>query len=186
MPQKKDPFVTWMLIGIPVLFIVATPLHFLYDWTGKNMAVGLFTPVNESPWEHLKLTFWPILIWWIIGYLLFGRKKTGAFPSYAVSCAAAEIVCSLFIIAFFYTYTGAFGIESLFLDIMSLLLGLIVGILLAVHVYKYSTPGTVAALVSIAILFVMAVAFIRFTFCPPKIPLFKDAPTNTYGIYELQ
>lgn len=183
MQHKKDSFVTWILIGIPVLFIVASPLHFVFNWSGKNVLVGLLTPVNESPWEHLKLTFWPILIWWVIGYLHFGRKKEKAFKSYVIPCAATEVVCGLFIITFFYTYTGAFGIESLIIDIISLLLGLIFSILLAIHVYRYSTPSTAAAVISVVILIVMAVIFICLTFYPPHIPLFMDPPTNTYGIY---
>ena len=31
--------------------------HFVYDWTGENAVVGLFTPINESTWERLKLLF---------------------------------------------------------------------------------------------------------------------------------
>jgi hypothetical protein len=180
--KKKDPFVGWVLLGIPVFFIAATPLHFLFEWTGNNICVGLFAPVNESPWEHLKLTFWPILIWWILGYLFYGKKNENALPRFTVSCAVAEIVCSLFIIAFYYTYTGAFGIESLILDILSLLLGLILGLLLAIHIYSCSNPGKGAMFLSAVILLVMAGAFIIFTFMPPHIPLFKDPPSGTYGI----
>lgn len=35
-------------------------LHFLYDWL-PNPIFALFSPVNESLWEHGKLIFWPIL-----------------------------------------------------------------------------------------------------------------------------
>ena len=45
-------------------FIITTlaggPLHFLYDWV-PNPVTALFSPVNESLWEHGKLIFWPIL-----------------------------------------------------------------------------------------------------------------------------
>jgi hypothetical protein len=167
-----------MLTGIPVLFIIATPLHFLYNWTGKNKVVGLLTPVNESPWEHLKLTFWSMLVWWVIGYLRFGIKEENVFPSYVVSCAVAEIVCILFIIAFYYTYTSVFGIESLILDILSLLFGLISGILLAIHVYKYSKPGDIATIISIGFL---ADIFICYTYCPPHIPLLSFEETLLFG-----
>lgn len=180
--QSNRPFFKWVLIGIPILFIIATPLHFLYDWTMQNIVAGLFTPVNESPWEHLKLAFWPILIWWVIGYLHFGRKQDKCFSQYAISCVMAEIVSVLFVITFFYTYTGAFGIESLFLDILSLLLGLLIGFLFAIHVHKYSTPSTLAKFISIVILIIMVSTSIFFTFVPPHIPLFADPTTGTYGI----
>ena len=35
--------------------------HFLYDWTGGSSFAALFCPINESPWEHLKLLFFPFL-----------------------------------------------------------------------------------------------------------------------------
>jgi hypothetical protein len=179
----KDPFVLWILLGIPILFIAASPLHFLYGWTGDSPAVGLFAPVNESPWEHLKMTFWPILIWWIVGYLAFGAKKEGAFPRAAVSCAVCALTCNLFIVAFFYICTGAFGVESLLLDILSVLLGLAVGVLLAVHVTKHTSPGAFAAFLAVVLLLLMAGSFIYFTFAPPHLPIFRDPPSGSYGIY---
>lgn len=57
----------WILFGIPVVFLAAGLLHFVYDWSGEATIVGLFTPVNESVWEHLKLLFWPLFVWWMIG-----------------------------------------------------------------------------------------------------------------------
>jgi hypothetical protein len=180
--SKKDPFVIWMLLGIPVLFIVASPLHFLFDWSGKNMIAGLFTPVNESPWEHLKLTFWPILVWWTLGYLLFSRRKERVFGRYAVSCAVSAFVSTVFVAAFFYTYTGALGVESLIVDIISLFLGLFLSIILAQHVYKRTKPGLFAAFIAVVIIMIMAAAFLFFTFTPPHLPIFKDPPTGTYGI----
>lgn len=180
--SKKDPFLAWMLLGIPILFVIASPLHFLYEWSGKSVVAALFTPVNESPWEHLKLTFWPILVWWLIGYLLFGTQKKRSFSSFAVSCAVAEVICTLFIVSFFYTFTGAFGVESLILDIISLFLGLFFGISLAKHVYKHTKPGGTSAFFAVLILIIMAAAFIYFTFAPPHIPVFKDPPSGSYGI----
>lgn len=179
---KKDPFVVWMLIGIPILFIAASPLHFVFEWTGDNFVAGLFTPVNESPWEHLKLTFWPILVWWFIGYLLFLRRKDAGFAQFAVTCAVTQVVSAVFIEAFFFTYTGAFGIESLVIDIISLFLGLLFSIILARHVYKHTKPGMFAAFISTVILIIMAASLIYFTFAAPHLPIFMDPPTGTYGV----
>lgn len=180
--SKKDPFVIWMLLGIPILFIAASPLHFVFGWTGKNIVTGLFTPVNESPWEHLKLTFWPILIWWIIGYLLFLRRKEAGFARFAVTCAVSQFVCAVFIESFFYTYTGALGVESLIVDIISIFLGLLFAILLARHVYKHIKPGMFAAFIAMLIILFIAAVLLYFTFYPPHLPIFMDPPTGTYGI----
>lgn len=180
--SKRDPFVIWMLIGIPILFIAASPLHFVFEWTGKNLIAGLFTSVNESPWEHLKLIFWPILIWWSIGYVLFLRRTDAGFARFAVTCAVSEFVCAVFIEAFFYTYTGAFGIESLIIDIISLFLGLFFAIVLARHIYKHTKPGMFAAFIAVVVILIMAAAILYFTFEAPHLPIFMDPPTGAYGI----
>lgn len=172
--RKSPPFVRWLLTGIPILFIIAVPLHFLYDWTMENKVVGLFAPVNESLWEHLKLAFFPILIWYIAGYYRFGRSQKRDWPKYVLSCAAAEIGCFLFIPAFFYTYTGAFGIESLILDIFSLLLALLFSFLPAIHIWKFAKTNTAAGILALALLVLMCGAFFCFTYFPPHIPLFAD------------
>lgn len=41
--------------------ILGTLLHFTYEWSQNNAIVGLFSAVNESTWEHLKLLFFPML-----------------------------------------------------------------------------------------------------------------------------
>ena len=41
---------------------MGTLLHFLFDWTGGNAVVALFSAVNESIWEHLKLLFYPMVL----------------------------------------------------------------------------------------------------------------------------
>lgn len=58
-----------ILISVPVLFIIGGFMHFLFDLTGKVPVIGAFVPVNESPWEHLKMAFYPMLVWWIAYYL---------------------------------------------------------------------------------------------------------------------
>lgn len=37
--------------------VLGVLLHFTYEWAGDNAVVGLFSAVNESTWEHLKLLF---------------------------------------------------------------------------------------------------------------------------------
>jgi hypothetical protein len=180
--SKRDPFLVWILLGIPLLFIAAYPIHFLYGWVGKSVVMGVFAPVNESAWEHLKLAFWPMLIWWIVGYLLFLRKKEGGLGRAAVTFAAAGLLCVLIIEAFYYIHTGAFGFKSLAFDITSLFVGLLTGILLARHIYKHTKPGKFAAFLAIVLILVMTASFVYFTFDPPHLPIFRDPPTGLYGI----
>ena len=44
----------WEIAEFIFIAIVGTLLHFVYDWSGQNPAVGIIAPVSESTWEHLS------------------------------------------------------------------------------------------------------------------------------------
>jgi hypothetical protein len=179
---SRDTAQNWILLGIPVLIIVGSLMHFVYEWSGNSTIVGIFAPINESVWEHLKMAFWPMLIWWLVGYFLLSINNKISAEEWFVSCVIAELICLLVIVSFYYTYTGALGIESLILDIFSLFLGVAVGQCLALHVYKYKKFNHYCLYIAVTILIFMAITFIVFTFYPPHIPLFEDPSTKIYVI----
>jgi hypothetical protein len=172
----------WILWGIPVLFAVGGLTHFLYEWSGNQIFAGLFTPVNESVWEHLKMSFWPNLLWWLLGYLLFFKKVRIQPAQWILSCGVSLIVAPLVIVSFFYTYTGALGIESLALDIFSLFLGLAAAQVLAYYTYKNVNCSLSCLILSVIVIGLLAAAFLLFTFDPPHLPLFLDMASGRYGI----
>ena len=60
--------------------VLGVLLHFTYEWSGDNAVVGLFSAVNESTWEHLKLLFFPFLLLTILEVLLRGNMLPEQFP----------------------------------------------------------------------------------------------------------
>ncbi len=64
----------FLIIGAVFTIITGTLLHFVYEWSGESLFVGIFSPINESVWEHLKLLFFPMSVWILIGYFIFGKK----------------------------------------------------------------------------------------------------------------
>ena len=167
----KIGFITFLIISI-----IGTLGHFLYEWTGENQIIGFFSPVNESTWEHLKLIFFPLLIATLIGYFYIGKNYSNFLSSQTIGI----IISILFIIIFFYTYTGVFGINSGFINILSFIISILLG-----NFISYKLLGTFFTLgkkVSLIILIILFLSFIIFTYAPPKINLFKDPLSNTYGI----
>lgn len=79
--------------------------HFLYGWSGSNPIVGLFCAVNESTWEHLKLLYFPFLVWFFISFFWFGKQL----PNYTCYSFLSVFLGMLSIIVLFYTYTGVLG-----------------------------------------------------------------------------
>lgn len=172
----------WMLLAVPLMFILGGITHFTYKWSGERLVAAIFSPVNESVWEHLKMSFWVPLAWWLITYFALYRRYDIPADRWFAACAAALYTSAIFITAFYYTYTGALGIESLAIDIFSFLAGLVVAQAMAYHVYKYAEIRQGCLRVSIIAIAILAAAFIIFTFYPPQLPLFEDPVTGTYGI----
>ena len=126
---------TYTLIGILVLFVVGSLFHFLYSLTGECFIVGLFVPINESIFEHTKMVVLPIFIWWFIFYLF--RKKDLFVNAWFTSALIAMISAIIAIPMLFYFYSQAFGIESLVIDILILLVSLAIGQILGLHYYRH-------------------------------------------------
>ena len=156
--------------------ILGVLLHFVYEWSGNNTFAGLFSAVNESTWEHLKLIFFPMLITLIVGYIIFKKN----FPSYICSQTIGIICAMFFTIIFFYTYTGVIGTNYDFINIATFFIAVILGEYIT---YKLTLNGfTCNKYFYTIILILLTFAFLIFTFNPPKIGLFKSPTDNSYGI----
>lgn len=176
------PIRFWLFLGVPFIVLLSSILHFVYGWSGELTLVGAFAPVNESVWEHQKLAFWSILIWWIIAYLMLHKKIEISPTRWVSSLAVAEIICPLIVLSIFYVLKDGFNIESLFWDIASLVIGVILAQLIAYHTYRYGKCGQICFIPAVAFLILMVVTLISFTFSPPHYPIFMDPITGTYGI----
>lgn len=163
-----------ILLGIPFIFLLSIPLHFAYEFSGNNYIVGIFTPVSESIFEHLKLSFYPMLLWWFISFLILSAKEKISAPKWFVACTVSLILSPIIIVALYYINTGAFGLHSLALDIFSLFLGVLIAQFLGLHIYKYKNANIYDLYTAISIIFVIILLFTFFTFCPPNYPIFYD------------
>ncbi len=172
----KNRILNFQLFSAIFAIILGTILHFTYEWSGNNYIVGAFSAVNESTWEHLKLAFVPMLITTIIGYFYLGKSYSKFLCAKSIGIVSAI----LFIVIFFYTYTGVFGTNISFFNIASFFVAIILGEFIA---YKFTISNyNCLPKISIVFLIILTLLFIGFTYVTPKINLFKDPITNLYGI----
>lgn len=166
----------YQIFSVIFTFLLGTLLHFTYDLSNQNSVVAIFSAVNESTWEHLKLLFFPMLITIIIGYFYIGKDVC----DFICSKTIGIITAIFFTIIFFYTYTGILGKHIAIIDIGSFFVATILGefIAYALIVNKFKCKNIIA-IIALIILFI---SFVFFTFNAPKIGLFKDPITNGYGI----
>lgn len=163
------------LLGIVFTIIVGSLLHFTFELSGDNSFVALFSAVNESTWEHLKLLFFPYMLYTIFEYFYFGN----AYPNF-ITAKCIGVLCGLILIPImFYAYTHILGTNYFVLDIAIFLLSVLVSYLVSCSILTRGYPqmNTLCALVLTAI----AMAFFVFTFYPPKCFLFLDPVTNSYS-----
>jgi len=168
----------WELAGILFIVVVGTVLHFAFDWSGRWIPLGAIGAVNESVWEHLKLGFWPALVYAALEYGRFG-KSANNFP---LAKTLGIYLIPITIVVLFYAYTAILGHDLFIADILIFVVAVIVGQLVSYKLLVASPlPARVNRFAPIA-LAVLGILFVLFTFYPPHFPLFRDPITGGYGI----
>ena len=106
MVMKKES-ARMQFIGFALTVLGGTLLHFLYRWTNKSLLIAPFSAVNESTWEHMKLMYFPLIIFALIQSRFLKNHKS----FWCVKLVG--IMTGLILIpVLFYTYNGAFGKSS--------------------------------------------------------------------------
>ena len=163
-----------ILWGIPVQFALGALFHFLYEWTGENFVVGLFFPVNESIFEHLKLVPLPWLIWWA-----FSGRNIKEKDRWYTACLSSVITALLLMPLSFYFYRYALNVRLDFINILLHLFCSAMGQIVGLHFWKHTK--TMKKSISIGIILFLIIAFAVLTIISPKLPLFFDGVSGKFG-----
>lgn len=150
--------------------VLGVLLHFTYEWSDDNPIVALFSAVNESTWEHLKLLFFPMLLLTIIE-LLFTEKRQ--LPSNYLFARTIGILSGMaFIVIAFYTLTGVFAKLPDAVNIALYFLGVFLALYIENKINRGNSQNhsAFAAIVLLA----LTIAFFVFTKYPPSIGLFAN------------
>lgn len=175
MPKK---LLLWEIIGIAVIILAGSALHFVFELTGRFTPVALFAAVNESTWEHLKLAFWPALIFVLIEYRYVKTLAPNFWPGKTVALWLTPIL----IVVFFYAYQWITGTDSLVADITIFAVAIIIGQLVGLKLITRAVARPCTQMVAWAGLGIITAAFCLATFFPPKVFLFHDPISKGYGI----
>lgn len=160
----------WILWGILIQVPVGAGFHFLYELSGKNILAGIIFPINESVWEHCKMILWPMILFWGICFLVRYKKNSMNGGRWFAALAGALVTSIVFMIAFFYTYSGAFGTENIVMDIIDFVLSIVIGQLAGLRIYQRKRHRCLIG--AAGIILVIILMSVVFTFIHPEIPLF--------------
>ncbi len=164
----------WQFVGFGITTALGTLLHFLYDRTQSPIA-ALFSGVNESTWEHMKLLFFPMFLFAILQSFFVGKD----YENFWCIKLRGTLLGLLMIPVLFYTLRGIFGNTPDWINIAIFFVAAAIGFLYETKAFKKSGKPCKWAF---AILCLIALAFFVFTFLTPKIPLFQDPIDGSFGI----
>lgn len=155
--------------GIIFVSILGCISHFIYDWTGNNAAAGFIFPINESIWEHMKLFFFPMILYSIY----MNRRLEKNNPGITTSLLFGIILGTMIIPVIYYTYSGILGFNITIIDVLILIVSIFLSF---ISVYKLTQSRKLSSCLFIleAAVIIIAICFILFTYYPPKINLFAD------------
>ncbi len=157
----------YFFIGASVVSILGSLFHFAYEFSGENFLVGLFTAVNESTWEHMKLIFFPMLLYALIG----NRFIKEEIPFIGEAMARGILVGTCAIPVFFYTYSGILGYNLAILDIGTFFVCVMFGFFCAYRT-RNKKAGVFEKVILYALVILFAIAFPLFTLYPAKLGIF--------------
>ena len=166
----------WQAVGFGVSTLVGTLLHFLYDWTGENTLAAVFSGVNESTWEHMKLLFWPFFLFAIFQYFFYKEAN------YWYVKLAATALGLMLIPVLFYTYNGMFGKSPDWVNIAIFYIAAAGAFWFEWWAFRKELLKWKYPRLALGVLIGIGMLFVIFTFATPRIPLFQDPITGSFGI----
>lgn len=168
----------WELFGVVFISLIGSLLHFTYEWSGEYKPLALVSAVNESTWEHLKIAFWPALIYSIIEYIPLAHITN----NYIIAKAACLVAIPVLITIMFYTYTSLLGRNYLVIDILIFILAIFLGQMLSFKILTMPQLPHIYTFLGMLVIVILVMMFSLFTFFPPKHLIFKDPVKGGYGI----
>ena len=173
----KKSFPHWQIAGFVFTSILGTFLHVLFDLTGGSAVAAVFSAVNESIFEHMKLIYYPMLLFALVEYRIFRTE----IENFWCIKLAGILLALVLIPSVYYLYTGALGISADWFNITIFFIAAAVSYRLEVALYRRQSGCFLLQRLAFGLILLIGGVFTALTFYPPHIPLFEDPVTGTYG-----
>ena len=159
------------LIAVLVISVLGVLGHFLYEWTDNNAFVGCFFPVNESIWEHLKLVFFPSLIYFSYEYFTSKTKPQNYIPATIKGIYYGMLT----VVVSYYTVTGVIGKNIDFINILIYFVSVFVTVSYRNSVIANDKEFSKAKVgILIFVFAITALLFAVWGFNPPNLNIFVE------------
>ncbi|MBR2480245.1 MAG: hypothetical protein IKB56_02950 [Clostridia bacterium] len=162
-------------VGIIVALLLSALQHFLYDIIPLGV-IGVFAPRGESLAEHVKIVFYPMLIWWTITYLIFRKSKgINVYKWFSSAIIATVVSVSLLVMQFSVIFYGfSLTMDSFLVHILIEIISFALAFLIGFHWYKHAKESKILFIFCLVLLGMMVILMGVFSFYPPKVPIFME------------
>lgn len=166
------------IIILSFVFVSVTGVlfHYTHKWFKNGVILHMFSAVNESTWEHMKLAFSPMFIISFIQSMFLSQEYDNFWFAILTS-----ILIGMFLIPFlYYPIKMLIGREVTWISISIYF----IAISLAFTYEYYVLNNAITFLsekLSLIFLLILPLVFLYFTFYPPHLFLFKDPVSKRYG-----
>lgn len=186
--KTKQIFIISCILSI----ILGTLIHFVYEWSGDNLIIGLVAPVNESIWEHLKLVLLPSTLFGILIYYYLKRNsmkdKSNEYTNFWYYLSGSIIIGMVIMVMGSYLFHAIAKTDSLIMNISLYVLVMVTTFYLT---YMFSQDEGLNKklgnrnLYGSAFILFLFMAFELLTAFPFNHHIFQDAISKSYGIYHI-
>ena len=176
----KNKVLTWEIGGFLFIGLIGAALHFTFEMSNySSMEVAYFSAVNESTWEHLKMVFFPGLVFALIQY----TYVRDAVNNYILAKVAGLFIMPLVITIGWYIYAPILGRSYYPVDLFLFYLAVFLGQWASYKLLTRAPLEKKYTQYAIGVFIVMFAAFSIFTFYPPNIFLFEHLDLKDTGFY---
>lgn len=171
--MKDTRWRTWEIISLFWTLAAGNLLHFVYDWTGSSVAAALFSAVNESTWEHMKLLAVPWILFSLVEYIVL--RSGGIAGPRAVGLLVGLTAIPLL----FYGYKGVVGQGNMIVDILIFQVSVLLSFWVSWSLQKRRRlSGAGWTVLGLLVLLGVWALFLLFTFRAPDLAVFVDPLTG--------
>ena len=172
--------INWQIAGFAFTVMIGTFFHFLFDLTSESIVAAFVSPVNESIWEHIKLLFFPMLVFALLEYSFWGKE----YDQFWCIKLKGILIGMASIPTLYYTYTGIIGKSLDWLNIVIFFGVAGVVYFLETKIFLRNKSCRIPSEYAFVMLCIIGIVFFIFTFYPPSIPFFQDPISKTFGFYK--
>ena len=186
--RSSTRLLVWEIGCVLWVAFAGSLLHFAFELSDYWRPMALFAAVNESAWEHVKMYFWPGLVYALVQYTYTRDIASNYWLGKALALAVTPLVILSSYFAYLAWVDNVSGTPSLGIMLAIMFAGIVAGQFtswlvlarppLGPRAHGYA-PGLYAALIT---------AFSSLTFYPPKVFVFENfycyQYTGEYGILE--